>query len=66
MNEWLRRYAAREHLVYVDYYRVLSDGRGGFRAEYSEDGAHPNAAGYAAMRPLASAAIREALAEPPH
>ena len=64
MNEWLSRYAAREHLVYVDYYRVLSDGHGGLRADFSEDGVHPNAAGYAAMRPLASTAIRQALAEP--
>jgi lysophospholipase L1-like esterase len=61
MNEWLRRYAAREHLVYVDYYSVLSDGRGGFKPELSPDGVHPNAAGYAVMRPLAAAAIREAL-----
>jgi len=64
MNDWLRGYAAREHLVYVDYYSVLSDGQGGFRAELAPDGVHPNAAGYAVMRPLAVAAIRKALAEP--
>jgi lysophospholipase L1-like esterase len=66
MNDWLRRYATREHLVYVDYYRVLRDGRGGFKTELSEDGVHPNAAGYAVMRPLAVEAIRQAFAEPRH
>lgn len=66
MNDWLRGYADREHLVYVDYYKVLSDGRGGFRAELSDDGVHPNGAGYVVMRPLAAAAIRQALARPHH
>lgn len=66
MNDWLRRYAAREHLVYVDYTAVLSDAQGGLKRELSEDGVHPNAAGYAAMRPLAAAAIRQALARPRH
>jgi lysophospholipase L1-like esterase len=64
MNDWLRHYAARERLVYVDYYSVLSDGRGGLKAGFSPDGVHPNAAGYAVMRPLAAAAMRQALAEP--
>jgi lysophospholipase L1-like esterase len=62
MNEWLRAYAAREQLIYVDYYAVLNDGQGGMKAEYSSDGTHPNAAGYAAMRPLAEAALRRTLA----
>jgi lysophospholipase L1-like esterase len=60
MNEWLRAYAARERFVYVDYHAVLSDGQGGFKAALSGDGVHPNAAGYAAMRPLAESAIKQA------
>ncbi len=64
MNDWLRRYAAREHLVYVDYHTMLSDGRGAFQPRLSEDGVHPNGAAYAVMRPLAAAAIRQALAQP--
>ena len=62
MNEWLRAYAAREHCTYVDYYAVLNDGRGGFKAELAYDGVHPNPAGYAAMHGLAEAAIAQALA----
>jgi lysophospholipase L1-like esterase len=62
MNEWLRAYATREHYTYVDYYAVLNDGHGGFKAELAYDGVHPNPAGYAAMRALAEAAIARALA----
>ena len=61
MNQWLRNYAAREHLVYADYYSALEDGHGGLKPAFSDDGAHPNAAGYAVMTPIARAAIRKAL-----
>ena len=64
MNDWLHDYAAREHFVYADYHAALDDGQGGIRPACSEDGVHPNAAGYAAMRPVAAAAIRSALAAP--
>ena len=63
MNTWLRDYATREHMVYADYYAALEDGHGGLRATLSEDGVHPNAAGYAAMRPIALAAIKQALSQ---
>ena len=62
MNEWLQSYAAREHYIYVDYYAALNDGHGGIKAALANDGVHPNAAGYAVMRPLAEAALRQALA----
>lgn len=61
MNAWLREYAQRKGLTWVDYGAVLGDGAGGIKAEFSGDGVHPNAAGYAAMRPLAQAAIARAL-----
>jgi lysophospholipase L1-like esterase len=62
LNAWLHAYAEREHLVWVDYGTVLDDGRGGIRPQYADDGVHANAAGYAAMRPLAADALRRALA----
>jgi lysophospholipase L1-like esterase len=61
INQWLKAYAAREHLVYVDYYSALANAQGGLRADYSEDGVHPNAAGYAAMQPLTEHALAKAL-----
>jgi lysophospholipase L1-like esterase len=39
----------------------LADERQGFRAELSEDGVHPNEAGYRVMAPLVERAIAEAL-----
>ncbi|KQM67559.1 GDSL family lipase [Sphingomonas sp. Leaf17] len=63
MNAWLRDYAARTGATYADYWRVLHDGDA-LRADYGSDGVHPNEAGYAAMAPVAEAAIKAALAKP--
>lgn len=65
LNAWSRDYAERQGLVYVDYASVLATSDGGMKPEFSGDGVHPNAAGYAAMEPLASAAIRESLSGAP-
>jgi len=64
MNTWLRDYSKAEHVLFVDYFSVLSDDSRALKSSLSEDGVHPNAAGYAVMRPLADAALRQAL--PPH
>jgi lysophospholipase L1-like esterase len=64
LNAWLQAYARREGLVYVDYYSALDDGRHGFKAALSEDGVHPNPAGYAVMRRLAEPALAEAERRP--
>jgi lysophospholipase L1-like esterase len=64
-NDWLRQYAAEQHLVYLDYYTALVDDKGGMRQELAFDKAvHPNDAGYAIMQPLAEKAIAEALTKP--
>jgi lysophospholipase L1-like esterase len=62
LNAWLKAYAARQHFTYVDYHAVLADAEGGMKPEYSGDGVHPNAAGYAAMQPVLEAALRKARA----
>jgi len=61
LNTWIKAYAAREHLVYLDYYTAMVDTRGALKKELSYDGLHPNAAGYEVMAPLAEKAIAEAL-----
>ncbi len=61
LNEWLRSYAQKEKLGFVDYFSATVDEKGMLREGYSEDGLHPNAKGYALMAPLAEAAIKEAL-----
>jgi lysophospholipase L1-like esterase len=59
LNSWLRSYAQKSHIRFVDYYAVLTDTQGGFKAELSNDGVHPNRDGYAAMRKLAQLGIAE-------
>jgi lysophospholipase L1-like esterase len=61
LNQWLRSYAEKSKIVYLDLHAPLADARMGMRSEYSVDGVHPNEAGYQVMAPLTEAAIRQAL-----
>ena len=65
LNAWLRQFCADNALVYLDYYAAMVDATGMLRRELSNDGLHPNVAGYAVMAPLAQKAIDAALAAPP-
>lgn len=62
LNAWIQRYARASGAVYLDEYTALDDGAGGLSRQVSADGVHPNAAGYAIMRPLAEQAVQAALA----
>jgi lysophospholipase L1-like esterase len=61
LNRWIGEYARKHHHGYLDYHASMVDARGFLRAELTEDGLHPNAAGYAIMAPLAERAIAAAL-----
>jgi lysophospholipase L1-like esterase len=58
MNQWLRDYARQIGAKYADYAAVLTDANGAVKPELAKDEVHPTPAGYAAMRPVAEAAIR--------
>lgn len=60
LNALLRDYAARTGAAWLDYHAAMRDARGGLRADLSDDGVHPNDAGYRVMAPLAERAIAEA------
>jgi lysophospholipase L1-like esterase len=62
LNAWLRSYAAERGAILADYPRVLDAGAGGMRAGLAYDGVHPTREGYAAMEPVALAAVGAALA----
>jgi acyl-CoA thioesterase-1 len=62
LNRWLEDYCSKNGLVYLDYFSVLVDDRGMMKRNLSDDGLHPNAAGYKLMAPLAEKAIARALA----
>jgi len=61
LNRWMKDYAARRGVVYVDCHTPMADARHGMKAEYSPDGVHPSPAGYAVMAPLVEAGIAQAL-----
>jgi lysophospholipase L1-like esterase len=61
LNDWIRTYAVKNKLIYLDYYSAMIDERGFLKDEVSNDGLHPNEKGYAIMKPLAEKAIAAAL-----
>ncbi|WP_242919942.1 SGNH/GDSL hydrolase family protein [Pontibacter liquoris] len=61
LNKWIKAYAEANHMIYLDYFSAMVDDRKGMKAAYSEDGVHPNKAGYKVMEGLAEKAIKKAL-----
>lgn len=59
-NRWLRSLAQEKGLIHADYHAALAGADGGYRAGFSDDGLHPSATGYAAMRPVFDKALAEA------
>jgi lysophospholipase L1-like esterase len=61
LNAWIKKYANDNGCIYVDYFSSMTDGKDGLKKEYTNDGLHPNKAGYTVMEPLVQAAIKKAL-----
>jgi lysophospholipase L1-like esterase len=61
LNKMLKDYADKNNIVYLDYYSAMADDQKGLPKSLSDDGVHPNLAGYKVMEPLADKAIAEAL-----
>jgi lysophospholipase L1-like esterase len=52
MNTWLRDYAKRKKIRFIDYHSALAGPAGELRADLGDDGVHPNRKGYDVMRKL--------------
>lgn len=65
LNDWLKTYCAKRNLVYLDYYSKLVDDSGFLKTDLSDDGLHPNSAGYRLMAPIALDAINKLTTPPP-
>lgn len=61
LNQWLEQYCQQHDLIYLDYSSAMVDAQGMLKAEFSDDGVHPNPQGYRLMAPLAETAIQAAL-----
>jgi lysophospholipase L1-like esterase len=61
LNRWIKDYCAKNGFVYLDYFGAMADRNGLLRKDLTEDGLHPNSAGYKVMAPLAESAIENAL-----
>lgn len=61
INAWLKEYAGKNGMIYLDLYSALVDSRPGMKLAYSKDGVHPNMEGYNVMEPLVEKAITKAL-----
>lgn len=61
LNKWIKNYTEKNEIIYVDYFTPMADQRNGLKKEYSEDGVHPNLAGYKVMEPLFEKAIADVL-----
>ncbi len=61
LNDWMKDYAAKNGLGYLDYYSAMLDDKKVLNQNMTYDGLHPNDAGYEIMGPLAEKAIAAAL-----
>jgi lysophospholipase L1-like esterase len=52
LNKWIKAYALEKGFIYLDYFSSMADEKNAMKPEYSEDGVHPNKAGYAVMEKL--------------
>lgn len=59
LNDWIKQYCIENDCIYLDYHSHMVDDRGFLPSHLSEDGLHPNDAGYKIMTPLVEAAIEE-------
>jgi lysophospholipase L1-like esterase len=66
LNAWIKDYAAKNGLVYLDYYTPMLDDKQALKQELTYDGLHPNDAGYNLISPLAEKAVAAALANRDH
>src|SRR5438552_15137026 len=63
LNDWIKKYSTENKLAYLDYFSAMVDDKGFLQRDLSDDGLHPNKAGYAVMAPLAEKAIQSAAAK---
>ncbi len=59
LNNKIKQYALNEHVAYVDCFAPMLTEKGVMARKYIPDDIHPNAKGYALMKPLIQVAINK-------
>jgi len=57
LNAAIKAYADRKKFAYIDYFSVLKDDKNALKAEYGNDGVHPNETAYAIMEATAKKVV---------
>lgn len=57
INQWMKEYASKNEMIYLDYHSAMVDERKGLKKELSPDEVHPNKKGYQIMEGLLLEAI---------
>lgn len=57
LNAKIEAYAKANKFAYIDYFPLMSDERQGLKANFGNDGVHPNAEGYAVMEEAAKKVV---------
>lgn len=63
LNKMIKQYADANGILYLDYYSAMVNEQKGLISAYSNDGVHPNKAGYEVMNPLVEKAIAKVLSK---
>jgi lysophospholipase L1-like esterase len=59
INDWLKAYCGRNGYTYLDYHSAMVSANGLMRRDLSDDGLHPNAAGYQIMASITKSALKQ-------
>lgn len=62
LNSLIKTYTQENEMIYADFYSALVNEQKGMKSGYSNDGVHPNMAGYEVMEPIVEEAIDKAIA----
>lgn len=59
LNAWLKNFCETNNYVFVDFYSAVADSNGKLAPEFTVDGMHGNAEGYARWKPLVVDALKK-------
>ena len=59
LNRWIKALCQENGYVFIEFYPAVADQDGKLRRDFTEDGLHCNAAGYAVLKPLVEKALTE-------